>query len=120
MSGNPVNLGVRFLLELVGLYAFGFYGWQANDGFLRIVLAIGLPLLAAAIWGIFGTTGDNRGAPVIAVPGAVRLGIELIFFVLATLAFYAGGAPTAALVFGVVSLVQNLASYDRMGWLLGH
>jgi hypothetical protein len=51
MSQNPINLAVRFLLELVGLYAFGLWGWTQHAGFLRYLLVIGLPVVAAALWG---------------------------------------------------------------------
>jgi hypothetical protein len=121
LSKNPINYTVRFILELVGLYAFGLWGWQATtNDFLRFILAIGLPLIAATIWGVFGTTGDSRGKPVIAIAGWLRLALEVAFFVLATGAFYAAGAPVAGLVFGVVALVQTLSAYDRLGWLLTH
>jgi hypothetical protein len=121
VSKNPINYTIRFILELVGLYAFGLWGWQAaaND-FLRFILAIGLPLIAATIWGVFGTTGDSRGKPVITVVGWLRLALEVGYFALATGAFYAAGAPGAALVFGVVALMQTLSAYDRLGWLLTH
>ena len=89
---------------------------------MGVVLAIGLPLLAAMIWGVFGTLGDTRGqggAPV-PVSGKVRFVIETGFFVLATLAFAAGGAPDVALVFGVVALLLHIIGYERMLWLLQH
>jgi len=121
VSKNPINYTVRFILELVGLYAFGLWGWQAAAGdLLRFSLAIGLPLIAATIWGVFGTTGDSRGKPVIAIAGWLRLVLEVGFFALATAAFYVAGAPVAALVFGVVALVQTLSAYDRLGWLISH
>ena len=85
MSNNPLNLGLRFILELVMLYALGFWGWTRHAGFLRYLLTIGLPLLAAGLWGVFRVPEDasaNGKAPV-PVPGwraacprvaAVRLG----------------------------------------------
>src|SRR3954447_25128752 len=101
MSQNPINYTVRFILELVGLYALGLWGWQSTDNtFIRFVLAIGLPLVAAAAWGVFGTLNDaSRGKPVIAVPGWLRLTLEVIYFALATWAFIAAGATTVGLVF---------------------
>jgi hypothetical protein len=121
MAHHPLNYTVHFFLELAGLYALGLWGWTVTDnGGLRVALAIGLPVLAAAVWGIFGTTGDSRGAPVIKVPGWVRLVIELGYFALATGAFFAAGATIAGLIFGLVALVQVLTAYDRLGWLLTH
>ena len=50
MSQNPINLGVRFLLELAALAALGFWGWTQHTGVLRYLLAIVLPLFAAFMW----------------------------------------------------------------------
>ena len=58
MSQNPLNLGLRFILELVALYAFGFWGWVQHEGFMRYVLVAGLPLLAATLWGTFRIPED--------------------------------------------------------------
>lgn len=124
MSKNPINYTVRFILELVGLYAFGLWGWQATDNtFLRIILAVGLPVLAATAWGVFGTVGDSRGQggkPPIAVPGWIRLAVEVAYLALAAGAFIAAGAATAGLIFGLVAFVQTALTYDRIGWLLSH
>lgn len=122
MTRNPINLLVAFLLELVSLYAVGYWGWQVGgDGFLKFVLAIGLPILVAVIWGVFGAKEDlYRGTGPIPVSGKVRLAIEIGVFAFATLAFYAAGATLAAIIFGVVALVQRVASYDRVIWLVRH
>jgi hypothetical protein len=53
MGSNPINLAVRFLLELSSLIAIGMWGWRQTDSWLRFVLAIGLPIIAAVIWGTF-------------------------------------------------------------------
>src|SRR4051794_8990145 len=114
MSKNPINYTVRFILELVGLYAFGLWGWQFSDNtVLRLLLAIVLPVLAATAWGVFSTVGDSRGQgkALVAVPGWARLALEVAYFALATWAFVAAGAATVGLVFGLVALVQTLLAY---------
>jgi hypothetical protein len=50
---KAANLGLAFLLELGGLAALGYWGYQTGTGPLRWVLAIGAPLLLAVIWGVF-------------------------------------------------------------------
>jgi hypothetical protein len=40
MSSHPVNLGLRFLLEISGLLALGYWGRGQGDGWLRYALAI--------------------------------------------------------------------------------
>jgi hypothetical protein len=53
MGSHPINLAIRFLLELVALLAMGIWDWQQREGWLRLVLAVGIPLTAALLWGIF-------------------------------------------------------------------
>ena len=55
MNGHPLNLAVRFLLEIAILVTLGAWGWQYGDGWQRWPAAIILPLGAAAIWGILRT-----------------------------------------------------------------
>lgn len=120
MSQNMLNLSVRFLLELAALYAFGRWGWSQSADFLRYVLMIGIPLFAAAMWGVFRVPGDasaNGGAPV-PVAGWVRLLFEIAFFSFATYCFFATGLQNAGWVFGVITLLHYILSYDRVLWLL--
>lgn len=119
MSQNLVNLGVRFLLELVALYAFGFWGWTQHTGILRYLLAIGLPLLAAILWGTFRVPADtsaNGKAPV-PVQGWLRLLLELAFFTFAAWCFFDADAALAGYIFSGVALIHYLVSYDRVLWL---
>lgn len=120
MSTHPVNLALRFVLELTALFALGYRGWIRNQGILRILLAFAVPLAAAAIWGIFSTPGDRSrsAAAVVPTPGVIRLSMELIFFAAAAWSFHAAGARVVAFAFaGVVALHYSL-SYDRIAWLV--
>lgn len=120
MSQNMLNLAVRFMLELAALYAFGRWGWQTNEGFLRYVLMISLPLLAATLWGVFRVPGDAsaNGNAVVAVPGCVRLFFEIAFFSFAMYCLFATGLQNAGWVFGIVTLLHYILSYDRILWLM--
>lgn len=120
MGSNPINLGIRFLLEVVALVATGMWGWRQSDGWLRFVLAIGIPIILAAVWGTFAVPDDpsRSGAAPVATPGIVRLIIELGIFAFATWAFYDMGMNKASLIFGVVVILHYLFSYDRVIWLL--
>jgi hypothetical protein len=117
LGKNPLNLALRFFLELAGLVALGYYGWTQFDGVLRFLLVIGLPLLAAAVWGIFRVPGDG-GPPIVRVPGILRLLIEVIYFASATWCLFAAGAVTAGWIFGTITLLPYLISYDRIAWLV--
>ncbi len=117
MGQNPVNLALRFFLELAALYFIGDWGWTQHDGISRYILAIGLPLLAAVIWGVFRVLNDG-GAPRVRVSGVVRFLIEIVFFGFAMWGPFEAGATTAGWVFGGLTLFHYLISYDRIAWLL--
>ena len=86
MSQNPLNLAVRFLLEILALVAFGAWAKAQFLGTPGFILMILIPLLAATIWGVFNVKGDpsRSGKAPVSVPGLVRLLIELVFFGCAT------------------------------------
>ena len=120
MGSNPINLAFRFFLEAAGLVALGWWGWNQAEGMLRGVLAIGAPLLAAALWGTFAVPGDpsRSGEAKVSVPGAVRLLLELAFFGAATWSLFVLEATTLGWIFGIMVLVHYILSYDRVAWLI--
>jgi hypothetical protein len=117
MANHPLVLLVRFLLELGALLALGYWGWTQHAGVMRVLLALGVPLVAAAAWGTFRVPGYPGKAPV-AVPGPVRLLLEAAFFAGAVWALYAAQRPQRGLVFGVIVVLHYLASYDYVLKLL--
>jgi hypothetical protein len=120
MGSHPANLAVRFLLELVALVALGRWGWVRGTGGWRYVLAPGVPVLAALLWGTFAVPGDasRSGEAVVPVPGFVRLALEIAVFCLATWALIATDLAMWGWVFGAVVLIHYAASYDRVVWLM--
>lgn len=123
MSMHPLNLGFRFLLEVAALAAFAWWGWAWGDPW-RWPLAIGLPLVAAIIWGLFRTPGDTTAKQRAPVPvhGIIRLSLEMTFFGLAIVAlFTAQGnnrAEIAGAVFTLLVIAHYVLSWDRVMWLL--
>ena len=67
-SKHPINLALRFLLELAAIFTFGFWGHSQAGGGTGVLLAVLLPLLFAVLWGVFAVRGDpsrsgeNRGS----------------------------------------------------------
>ncbi|MBC8335965.1 MAG: YrdB family protein [Anaerolineales bacterium] len=120
MGSNPINLAIRFLLELAALSSIGYWGWTQHEGGMRFFLAIGLPLLAAALWGTFAVPDDpsRSGKAPVPVAGIIRLALELAFFAAATWLLFDAGQPSLGRTLGVVVLIHYLISYDRIGWLL--
>ncbi len=117
MSKNVINLTLRFILELVALFAIGYWGWTQHEGILRLILAVGIPLIAAVVWGTFRVPNDP-GVPPIQVSGLLRLLLEILFFGLAVGLLFAAQQPAPALIFGGIVLFHYLISYDRVIWLL--
>lgn len=120
MGSHPINLAVRFILELTAIFVYGLWGWRQADGGLRIVLMLLIPIVFATVWGIFNVPGDpsRSGAAPVVVPGIVRLLLELVFFGLACWALHQLDLKTYALIFGAVVILHYLVSYDRITWLL--
>ena len=120
MGSHPINLAVRFLLEITGLVVLAMLGWFYGNGVYKYLLALGFPLIAASLWGIFAVPGDpsRSGKAVVQVPGIVRLLLELAFFASATSSLFIVVNPVLAWVYGVMVLIHYLASYDRIQWLI--
>lgn len=120
MGLNNVNLAVRFILEIVALVAIGIWGWNQGDGWMSFVLGLGMPILVGAIWGIFAVPNDSSrsGLAPIAVPGIVRLLIELAIFTFASWALYDSGFVGLGIVFGILVTIHYIISFDRIIWLM--
>ena len=120
MGSDPINLVVRFILELAALTSVGLWGWKCGDGWLRFALALGIPVLLAIIWGTFNVPGDpsRSGAAPVVIPGFVRLIIELGIFGFAAWVLKDMGFTRISMMMGVAVLVHYVISYDRIMWLL--
>ena len=96
------NLLLAFLAELVALGIFAWWGWEAASSTpLKLLLAIGLPVVAAVLWGLFAAPTASRGTPV------VRAIVKVVVFGLAGAALWSLGHPLLAVIF-VVVVAANL------------
>ena len=120
MGSHPINLIIRFVLELLALLAVGFWAWKSFDGALQYILGIGLPILMTIVWGTFAVPDDpsRSGRAPIPVSGSLRLLIELLFFAIATWALYDLQEIELSSIFGGLVIIHYLVSYDRISWLL--
>ena len=120
MGFHPLNLGLRFLLELAALFAIGVWGKNLDDGFLGYIWMVIFPVLGAAAWGTFRTPDDRSasGRAPIAVPGWVRLLLEWFIFSWAVWSLLQTGNSSAAYLLAGFTLLHYLISYDRIAWLL--
>ena len=120
LSHHPLNLALRFALEVAASIAIGYWGWHQAEGPLRYAPAILLPLAAGTLWSIFRVPGDataSGDAPV-TVPGPVRLALELGLFTFAAWGLANMGRPVIALFLTGTTLLHYVVSYKRILWLL--
>lgn len=120
MGSHPVNLAVRFLLEMSALASIGIWGWKQSNGWLRFVLALGIPIIFATIWGTFAVPDDpsRSGKAPIVIRGIIRLAIEIGFFASATWSLYNMGFNKLSAAFGIIVVLHYTISYDRIKWLI--
>jgi len=119
MGSHPLNLALRFLLELSALFTFGLWGWHIAPSEIRLLPAIGIPLAAAALWGTFAVPDDpsRSGKAPVAIPGAIRLLLEVIFFATAGWMIFDLNYSIVTIVFSALVIIHYALSYDRIAWL---
>jgi Protein of unknown function (DUF2568) len=99
-----VLLAVRFALELGAIAALAYWGFRDGDGaVLKVVLGIGAPAAAIALWGLFVSPKAKYGGPV------SRAVFELIVFAAAVVALVAADRTGLAVVFAVIALADSVA-----------
>lgn len=111
----------QFFLEIAGLIGLGRLGWAVgNGGVMGLALAALLVAVAGVAWGIFRARGyvPNGGDPVVAVPGPVRLLIELAYFTLGAVGLWITGWTTAAVVLVIGVIVVYAIMHERTLGLL--
>jgi hypothetical protein len=120
MGSHPLNLAIRFLLEVTALAGAGMWGWKQSDSWFRFIMASVIPLLLATVWGLFAVPDDpsRSGKAPITIPGLVRLILELAIFGFSTWSLYDLGYIPFSITFGVVVVTHYAISYDRIIWLL--
>ncbi len=113
MSSNPLNLGLRFILEIAALLSVGAWGWNKGAGVSRFLLAVGIPLIIAFLWATFRVPNDPGTAPV-AIPGIIRLIFEFAVFGFAVWSLTDIQQPKLAWIFSILLLGHYITSYDRI------
>ena len=118
MSIKTMGLGLHFVLELCALAAMIYAGFRlGNSLWLRMLLGVALPIVAAVVWGVFRVSNDP-GAAIVVVPGPLRLFIEWAIFGLAIGMLYVAGRLTLAIIFLAAALIDYLIMAERVLRLL--
>jgi Protein of unknown function (DUF2568) len=95
-------LTIRFLCELAMLGVLAYWGAVTFDGSMAFVVGVAAPLVAVVIWGTFVAPKARRPVSVV-----VRLVIEDALFAVTTLALFAAGKPTLAVVFAIAAFTTS-------------
>ena len=99
---HSLNLGVRFVLELCLLAALAYWGyWLEQSRIVRLIAAVGAPLLAATAWGVFVAPKATYR-----LEDPWRFGLELLLFGLGAAALMMAQQPG----WGAALLVTFLAN----------
>lgn len=114
------NLALRFGLELAALTGLAIAAWRLTSAPLRPIAVVGVPLIAAAAWGVFNVVGDpsRSGSAPIEVPGWTRLLVELAVLGAGTVAFAMAGWRPVAVGYAALVVLHNVAAWPRIHWLL--
>lgn len=120
MAYHPLNLALRFILELLILFIEGYWAWKTQSGIEKYILVIALPLAIAIAWGVFAVPNDpsRSGKTVVAVSGITRLVIEFIVFGSGVWFMYKSINPLYSIMFAIIVILHYAISYERIAWLL--
>ena len=114
------NLALRFGLELTAVAGLGFAAWKLTAGPLRWAVVSGVPIAAAAIWGVFNVLNDpsRSGAAPIEVDGWTRLAIELLILGGGAAAIAFTGRRDIGIFFALLIVFHYATSTGRIEWLV--
>ncbi|MFE2016925.1 YrdB family protein [Streptomyces sp. NPDC059499] len=115
LQGRPwvaANEVLAFVLELVAIGCLSWWGFTAVDGRpASILLGLGTPAAAVALWGLFAAPRAR-----IRLPLAGVLAVKTLVLGGAAAAVYGTGHPVAAAVLAVVLVLNTgCAEYFRRG-----
>ncbi|KPV50459.1 hypothetical protein SE17_26830 [Kouleothrix aurantiaca] len=99
-----VNLALRFVLELCALVALGYWGFATQPSLLlKWLLGIGAPLLAAVVWGVFGSPRAS-----IPVRGLGQIALEALVFGSGALALVLAGHPLLGAILAGLLVINRV------------
>ena len=104
---KSINVAVRFLLELCVLISVGSWGFKTGSGWLlKILLGIGVPLLIAVIWGMFGAPKATYH-----LSGLTLLALEIVVFGSGVAVLYVTNNYSLAWGFAVIVIVNRVLMF---------
>jgi hypothetical protein len=106
-AAQTINLALAFILELAMLAAFAYWGFVTGQSTMaKIVLGIGVPVLVAALWGVFMAPNSARR-----LQGGTYLALKCILFACAATALLATGRTAAGIALAIVFVANTVLLY---------
>ncbi|MFF7363011.1 DUF2568 domain-containing protein [Streptomyces sp. NPDC008125] len=107
---RAVNELLAFFVEVVAIAEFARWGWNASENtVLRVAFAVGLPVVAAVVWGMFASPKAR-----FTLPAAGVAGVKVLVFACAVAALSDLGGAWPALSYAAVVVVNTaLLAMDR-------
>ena len=117
---RPLNLTLRFMLELSAMGGFTVLAWRLTDGWWRYLAAIGILAVLVTLWGVFAVPGDpsRSGNAPVPVPGLTRLVLELAILLGGGVASIYAGFGAAGTTLVALVLLHYVFSLDRITCLM--
>ncbi len=106
----------RFAVEIVAWVAGP---WAAADLAGTWLAIIPVLIVLVALPGVFSTSGDKRHV-IVAVPGRIRLLIELTLDVVAIYSAFLVWTPIGGIIVAALTLVALVTGFPRAKWLFGN
>jgi hypothetical protein len=98
-SVRGLNLALAFILELAALAALGYWGHcTGSSTFTSLLLGIGIPLIAAILWGLFAAPRARYPNP------HLKIAIKALVFGTAFFALIDKDQNGLAIMFGALAI----------------
>jgi hypothetical protein len=102
-----LNAALRFILELAGVAALAIWGWTVGDGSpLRIVLAVGAPLLLIVAWAML--IAPRSRSP---LDQRTRFVVGSGLLLVAAAALWVAGSTAVAAAFAILVVVNTVLAF---------
>ena len=113
---HPLNLALRFFLEVAALGGFGVLAWRSAGGWWRYLAVIAVLALLMTLWGVFAVPGDpsRSGNAPVPVSGSVRFALELAVLLGGAGAFYWTGNNLVAIALAALVVIHYALSGERI------
>ena len=104
---KSINVAIRFLLEICVLAAVCYWGFKINSNWLlNILMGIGIPLLIAIVWGMFGAPKAANH-----LTGFSLLALEIIVFGSGVAALFITKNYSLTWVFGMIIIINRILMF---------